>query len=226
MFPTATEPKTSGRRSGDPSSWPAERPTDRLLGPATIRTSITRLTLANECPTPTDGVGAMAELTPQCLASSVSDSCQISTANADQRWPDADARMAALWRLTIPDPVRPPFDRICKLGVAGSSPARSILEAPAHAGFRRLRGKRSEGRGRKMAAATRATSYGWPTSNSSPGSRSADGGVERVRRAPYDRRRALAADRPRAAEGDLRAASGRLTETWPTPIGRLAHRPR
>ena len=116
MFPTATEPKTSGRRSGDPSSWPAERPTDRLLGPATIRTSITRLTLANECPTPTDGVGAMAELTPQCLASSVSDSCQISTANADQRWPDADARMAALWRLTIPDPVRPPFDRICKLG--------------------------------------------------------------------------------------------------------------
>jgi hypothetical protein len=28
--------------------------------------------------------------------------------------------------LTIPDRLRPSFDRICKLGVAGSSPARSI----------------------------------------------------------------------------------------------------
>ena len=34
------------------------------------------------------------------------------------------------WRLTIHDPLRPPLDRICKLGVAGSSPARSIAWNP------------------------------------------------------------------------------------------------
>ena len=32
--------------------------------------------------------------------------------------------------LTIPDPLSPPFDRVCKLGVAGSSPARSIVGNP------------------------------------------------------------------------------------------------
>jgi hypothetical protein len=36
--------------------------------------------------------------------------------------------LLVLWRLTIPDPLRPPFGRICKLGVAGSSPARSIVK--------------------------------------------------------------------------------------------------
>ena len=36
--------------------------------------------------------------------------------------------MACSLAVTIPDPLRPPFDRICKLGVAGSSPARSISE--------------------------------------------------------------------------------------------------
>ena len=42
--------------------------------------------------------------------------------------PDRGTERLVLSRLTIPDPLRPSFDRICKLGVAGSSPARSILE--------------------------------------------------------------------------------------------------
>lgn len=40
-----------------------------------------------------------------------------------RRWP-------FFWRLIIRDPHRPPLDRICKLGVAGSSPARSIAWNP------------------------------------------------------------------------------------------------
>ena len=39
-----------------------------------------------------------------------------------------------LWPSTIPDPLRPSLIRICKLGVAGWSPARSTHEAPANAG--------------------------------------------------------------------------------------------
>ena len=45
--------------------------------------------------------------------------------------------------------------QLCKLGVAGSSPARSIFESPARAGFRRLTGKRVEARVREMSASAR-----------------------------------------------------------------------
>jgi hypothetical protein len=88
------------------------------------------LTSGAPCPDSTTGALTCASV----LRLTVSDSCQITPTNADQPCPTAGLGWLVLCSLTPHDLHRPPYDRGCKMGVTGSSPARSTSVKPLENG--------------------------------------------------------------------------------------------